>query len=158
MAEIDGYNTIIGKSDVEARIEEIEGSQGYDVVRNRNGEILETFHEEAEAEQYIEDEDFNPERVTVRRAELDEDEATELRGLKKLIEDVSVSSDWTLYNENYFDADWARDEARNQLPRGADFDSWPLSLIPWDEAAAEQRDALYPYEYTFDGVSFYGEE
>ena len=158
MTEINGYNTIIDKSEVEARIGELEDGCGYDVVRTRNDEVLSTFDNEDKAAQYIVDEDYNPERVVVRPAKLDDSDAEELRGLRRLISDVDEDSDWTLYNADYFDADWARNEARDKLPAGVDFDAWPLDMIDWDDAAGNQRDALYPYEYTFDGAAFYGED
>jgi hypothetical protein len=161
MADIDGYNTTIEKSDVENRIEELEGQRGYDVVRLRNDEVIEQFDDEDEARQYIEDEDYNPERVIARQRDLDDDDAEELRNLRKLIDDVGVSGDWTLYNESYFDSGWAQERAREALGlsyRADPFGDWPLSLIDWDDAAGDQRDAEYPYEYTFDGTSFYSED
>jgi hypothetical protein len=159
MAEIDGYNTTIEKSDVENRIDELEDSAGYDVIRLRNDNVLASFSDEDEAGQYIEDEDYNPERIVIRRQELDEDDARELRDLRRLIDAVDVSGDWTLYNDNFFDADWAKSEATDQLgvPRDAVYE-WPLDLVDWDDAARERRDALYEYAYLFDGTTFYGSE
>lgn len=158
MADIDGYTRVIYKSEVESRIEELEDSRGYDVVRVRNNDVLATFDDEDEAEQYIEDEDYNPERVVVRQQRLDEDDTRELRSLLQLIEDVNVSRSWTLYNESYFDTSWAQDEAAGALGGRPDFSSWPLSEIDWDAAADERRDAVYEYSYRFDGTTFYSED
>lgn len=162
MAEIDGYNTIIERSEVESRIEELEDSQGYEVVRLRNGQVIDRFDDEDEAAQFIEDEDYNPERVTVRREELDEDDAEELRSLRQLISDVGDSSgDWTLYNDSYFDRDWVRQRAAEALGisvYSGRFDEWPLDQIDWDSALNSQRDAEYPYAYEFCGTTFYCEE
>ena len=156
--EIDGYTSTIDRDEVVARIEEIDENQGFKVIRVRNGEVLETFDDEDEARQYIEDEEYDKTRVVVEEDELDEDDAEEKRKLQKLLDDVAVDSNWTIYNESYFDADWAQEEARDVLGRSADFDSWPLDRIDWDDAAIEQRDGRFEYEYTFDGTSFYGDE
>ena len=156
--EIDGYTSTIDRDEVVARIEEIDENQGFKVIRVRNGEVLETFDDEDEARQYIEDEEYDKTRVVVEEDELDEDDAEEKRKLQKLLDDVAVDSNWTLYNESYFNADWAQEEARDVLGRSANFDSWPLDRIDWDDAAIEQRDGRFEYEYTFDGTSFYGDE
>jgi hypothetical protein len=159
VAEIDQYNETIDSSEVNNRIDELEEGQGYEVVRLRNGDVLANYDDEDDARQYIQDEDYDPERVIVRERELDSDDADELFNLRKLRDAVGVSSGWTLYNESYFDQDWVRDQARSDLgSRYVDFDSWPLSLIDWDDAAASQRDSLYEYSYEFDGVTFYGDE
>ena len=159
---IDRYNTTIERDEVESRISELEEEEKkYDVVRLRNGEVLETFDDEDDAQQYIENEDYNPERVTVRRQELDSDDAEELSGLRELLDDVSnyQRGDWTIYNESYFSEEWARDEAASELGvLSYQLDNWPLSLIDWSDAATEQRDSRYPNEYRFDGRTFYGEE
>lgn len=161
MAEIDGYTSIIEKSEVESRIEELEDSLGYEVVRLRNGEVIKRFDDEDEATQFIEDEDYNPDRVTVQKESLDEDDAEELHNLQRLISDVGDSGNWTIYNESYFDSDWVRGRAADALGIGSysgKFDEWPLNLIDWDDAAADQRNEEYPYEYRFDDTTFYGEE
>jgi hypothetical protein len=158
---IDRYNTTIDRDEVEDRISELEEEKGYDVVRLRNDEVLKTFDDEDDARQYIEDEDYNPERVTVRQQELDSDDAEELSNLRELLNDVGnyQRGDWTIINEDYFSEAWARDEAASELGISSyQLDNWPLSLIDWSDAASEQRESRYPNEYTFDGQTFYGEE
>jgi hypothetical protein len=158
MAEISGDSTFIGSDDVDSRIEVLENEQDYKVVRLRNDDVLAIFDDEEDALQYITDEDYNPERVIVRQRKLDEDDAQELRNLTRLRESVGSGS-WTLYNENYFDVSWARDEAAGEL--GVSFsqlDDWPLNLVDWSDAANERRDYLYDYIYEFDGTTFYGSE
>jgi hypothetical protein len=151
---------MIDNDDVDSRIEELEEKEGYEVVRVRNDAVLATYSDPDDARLYIEDEDYDPERVIVRAVELDEDDAVELRQLRKLRDDVAVSSSWTLYNESYFDEEWTKGEARDQLGLSGyvDFDSWPLSLIDWDDATSERRDVLYEYSYSFDGTTFYSAE
>lgn len=160
MAEIDGYTEIIERDTVESRIEELNDSRLWQVVRLRTGDIIrDEFDSEDQADRYVESEDFNRERVSIRQAELDEDDSVELTNLARLIEDVGVSSSWTLYSENYFDQEWAKQEAVEELGvyRSA-IDEWPLSQIDWEEAKNERRDARYDYQYEFDGTAFYGDE
>jgi hypothetical protein len=154
---INSYDDIIEGSDVESRIDELEEARGYEVVRLRNDEVLDTFNDETEAESYIEDEDYNPERVIVRRQELDEDDAAELERLR-VLRDAVGGSEFTLYRDDYFDADWARDQAREQLPRSVDLDDWPFSQIDWSDAASARRDEQYEYSYLFDGTTYYSAE
>lgn len=154
---LDRYDETIDDDDVDNRIQELEDEQVYEVVRLRDDFVLESFDDETEAEEYIDKEDYNPERVIVRQVELDEDDAEELERLRNLREAVGVSS-YTLYNESYFTADWARDEAISQGIRRGLLDEWPLSQIDWEEAASQRRDDLYEYSYTFDDTTFYSAE
>ncbi len=158
--EIDSINTIIDENEVESRITEIEDSQAYEVIRLRNDEVLGTFNDQQDAEQYIQDEDYNPERVIVRQQQLNDDETRELSLLRALRDKVTaeLSSGWTLYNESYFDEDWAKSETREVLGSRVSTDAWPLSEIDWDDAAVARRDDYYPNEYTYDGVTFYARE
>jgi hypothetical protein len=160
MAEIDGYTEIIEKDTVESRIEELNDSRLWQVVRLRTGDIIrDEFDSEDQADRYVDEEDFNRERVSVRQAELDEDDSEELTNLARLVEDVGVDDSWTLYNESYFSEDWAKQEAVEELGvyRSA-VDEWPLSQIDWEEARDERRDGRYDYQYGFDGTTFYGSE
>lgn len=151
---IDRYNQIISNDDVENRISELEEGQEYDVVRLRNDEVLATFSERAEAEQYIEDEDYNPERVVVQQQELSEEDAGELSSLRALADEIGSSS-WTIYSNPYFTGEWAKGEAKEVLGRYTDTDDWPFTQIDWDEAASERRDSLYGNTVRFDGEYYY---
>lgn len=148
------YNQIISNDDVENRISELEEGQEYDVVRLRNDEVLATFIERAEAEQYIEDEDYNPERVVVQQQELSEEDAGELSSLRALADEIGSSS-WTIYSDPYFTGEWAKGEAKEVLGRYTDTDDWPFTQIDWDEAASERRDSLYGNTVRFDGEYYY---
>ena len=155
---IDRYNTTIDSDDVDNRIEELEAEQGFDVIRLRNDEVLETFDDRDDAEQFIEDEDYNPVKVVVRLRGLDDGDAEELQQLKDL-RDAVGAGDWTLYNEDYFDSSWAREEAMGRLNlRSYQLDEWPLDQIDWNEAADSLRDAQYDFTYSFDGQLFYGDQ
>ncbi len=160
MTDIDSNSSVIDGTEVRGRIEKLEESTGYDVVRIRTDEVIQdAFDSEDDASNYIDQEDYNRERVAVREAALDEDDQDELDKLRKLVDDVSVDSDWTLYNADYFDENWARDNAADTLnvPRYK-LDDWPLDQIDWDEAAVSLRDSRYDYSYEFDGTTFYGDE
>jgi hypothetical protein len=158
---IDRYDTTIDDGDVDSRIEDLESELGYEVVRVRNDEVLAEYDDEDEAEQYIQDEDYDTARVIVREKELDDDDRTELDNLRELRDDLGGESvTYTLYNESFFDDDWAREQASDELgiARGQ-VDEWPLSLLDWTgDVATERRDALYPNEVEYDGTTFYYDE
>lgn len=157
--EIDGYTTIIQSDNVRNRISDLEEDRPYDVIRLRDNGVIESFDVYYEAQSFIEDEDYNVTRVAVRMQELDDEDAEELSSLRSLVDQVAVSGDWTLYNESYFDVEWARDEAAEKLSVSRyTLDEWPLSQIDWDEAATELRDDRYNYTYGFDNTTFYGDE
>ena len=50
------------------------GKGAFEVYRARNGEVLNTLESRDAAERYIEDRDYNPERVKVRKLSDDESE------------------------------------------------------------------------------------
>ena len=120
----------------------------------RNDEVLASFSDRDNAEQYIEDEDYNPERVIVRQRELDEEDTSELSMLRALTDEIPSSS-WTIYSDSYFTEDWAKDQARDVLGRRTDTDEWPLDQIDWDDAASERRDTSYANTVEFDGQTYY---
>jgi hypothetical protein len=153
---IDQYDTTIDDTQVDNRIDELEGEIGYNVVRLRNGEVLATFGDEEDAEAYIRDEDYDRARVDVQEQELGEDDRWELDNLRELRDTLGISNSYTLYNESYFDADWAREQAQDELNVSSSvLDEWPLDQLDWDDAARERRDARYPEDIVFDGASFY---
>jgi hypothetical protein len=155
---IDRYDSTINDDEVDDRINDLEGEIGYDVVRVRNDEVLISYDNEDDARQYITNEDYDPERVIVREGELDEDDQAELDNLRSLRDSLGENATYTLYNEDYFTEEWAREEARDRLGRSVDLDDWPLSQIDWDEAADERRDDRYPNEIEFDNQTFYYDE
>jgi hypothetical protein len=156
---IDRYDNTIDSSDVANRIEELESEQEYEVIRVRNDEVLATYEYEDDAEQYIVDEDYDRVRVIVRQQQLDSDDSRELERLRVLVTEVEnyLSGPWTLYNEDFFDENWAQEQAKELLGVRYTGD-WPLNQVNWDDAARERRDSDYPNEFTFDGVTFYAEE
>jgi hypothetical protein len=164
---IDQYDEEITYSQVRDRIEDLSlavSDTDYEVVRVRNDEVLAEFNDEDEAREYIEDNDYNPERVIVRGSEPDEDYVEELDNLGTLDSDCGSTfglawsrGEVTLYRNDFFDADWARNEASSELGLDytADLNSWPLSLIDWDDAA-EQRLSNDYEEISFDSETYFG--
>jgi hypothetical protein len=162
---IDQYDDEITYRMVRERIEDLEESveTEYEVIRVRNDEVLGTFPDEEKADQYIEDNDYNPDRVIARETDADEEDVNELSDLGELDADCQrqFGSAWgennvTLYRDDYFDADWARNRASEEL--GISFgstDEWPLDLVDWQDAAELKRDADYTL-IDFDGAKFYG--
>jgi len=152
----DRNSVTIDMGAVEDRIEELNEQQAFTVVRVRNGEIIESnFGSREDAGQYILDEDYNPERVIVREEGLDEDSRLQLEKLTELCEAVG-SSVVTLYNDSYFDAEWAKAQFTGESGlRREQTNEWPLNLVDWSDAAVDRRELDYPYAYPFDGVTFY---
>jgi len=116
--KFDGDSTISSR-DVMERIAELEESVndlGYRVVRDSDGETIATFTDEDEAEAYIEDEDYDPAKVSVEPDEPDEDDAEELQELQEFERDCRNafgSYEWnsglTLRDGDSVDDDFARD-------------------------------------------------
>ena len=152
---INRYSNSIDSSEVSERIEELENDQEYEVVRLRNEETLASFSDRDDAEQYIEDEDYNPERVIVRQNGLDDDDTRELSNLRYLRANLGEDDGWTIYNEDYFDSDWARDQAVGEGFTRSALDEWPFDLIDWRDAADQRRDYYYENTVTFDDQVFY---
>lgn len=162
---IDQYDTEIDYSLVTERIEdlELETETTYTVVRDRNGEELAQFGDEDEAREFIDDNDYNPERVIVRESEPDPENVEELQKLEELNADCMTEfgrswrdGDVTLLRQDYFDADWAKGEAADLLNVSTDdLSSWPLDLVDWGEAA-DQRLSNEWTEISFDSETYYG--
>lgn len=162
---IDQYDTEIDYSLVAERIEdlELETETTYTVVRDRNGEELAQFGDEDDARQYIEDNDYNPERVIVRESEPERADVDELEMLGVLNSDCEsefgrawANGDVMLLRQDYFDADWAKGEAADLLNVSTDdLSSWPLDLVDWGEAA-DQRLSNEWTEISFDSETYYG--
>jgi hypothetical protein len=164
---IDQYNDTIDKSQVDERVTELEDERGYDVVRVRNDEVIETFTLEEDATDFINTEDYDPARVVVRQGQLDEADTDELARLRELDSEMDraygsgwLAGDTTLYSSGYFDAAWAQEQARDSLnlTRYVDLDNdFPFDYIDWDSVASSKRDNEYSY-VRFDGVNFYAED
>lgn len=99
------YYSIAGSSrldseEIVSRLEKLRAlkdEETFVVYRVRNGEEIESFDERSEAEEFISDEDYDPERVKVRAQaqELDSDDAEELEELERINADgESIFSDW----------------------------------------------------------------
>jgi hypothetical protein len=155
-------NTTINSSDVIARIEELEEETGieYEVYRTRNDEVIASFDVLNEAESYISEEDYNPDRVKVRETDKgDEEDRDELRSLRDFDSDgrsTFGTFTWqdgiTLINENGIGQEYARERAESENPR-VDWDTWPFNLIDWDYAATELTEGN---DYAdLSGVSYY---
>ena len=154
---INGYDTSISSDDVRERISELEDMKVYVVVRDRDNEELQSFSSEDEATDYIDTEDLNPSRFTVRE-DTDPDVESELSGLRQLDSDGSDEiDDWsygvTLIREDQINEDYARDRYEEIAPRGIDLSEPPFSFIDWDQYAdLLKEDARY---VRFDGENYY---
>lgn len=139
----------IDRDDVMAAIDEIASDAGtvWFVDRDRTDEeIGGPYDSYADAETFLEDEDYNPDRFTIREeSKLDEGQQAELDELKRFDEECeSDIPDWkygvTIYAEDSIDGDYARERFEELgLPRGVDLDSAPYSFIDWEEYAEELK-------------------
>jgi hypothetical protein len=162
---IDNTRQAISCQDVAERIAELEENRDYTVYRIRTGDVLQVAFETREAaNEYIDREDFNPERIGVRQAELNDYGRNELRSLEQLAENANrtFGAAWrensiTLYRYSYFTADWAREQAAVRIPglSLADLDKWPLSSLNWEQAAFGLRNEDYLRVF-FGDVDYYG--
>lgn len=122
------YYTIAGQGSLDSdeivsrlnELRELRDEKTFVVFRVRNGEEIEKFDDLDEAEQFISDEDYDPERVQVRAdaRELDDDEAEELEELEQIDDEGSgIFSDWgsiIVQRESEVDAeDYAREYIRD---------------------------------------------
>jgi hypothetical protein len=155
---ITNEDTEVTSTGVSARIGVLTAVSRYEVVRLRTGEVLFAGSSQEACRSFITDEDWNPERVVVRE-NLDEDTVAELGSLLALQESALArlgTRSWILREDDYFDASWARGLALPILGAGADLNAWPLSVIDWERAAFELRDASWT-PVPFDGLSYYGQ-
>jgi hypothetical protein len=152
-------SVLITSAAVNARIADLENLEGFEIVRNRDGEaVLTEAGSEQECTRYLDDEDLNPARFTIRHVMLGAELDRELRLLRDLASRAASElggSTWTLREEGFFTESWAQDEALEALGNRADLTAWPLNLIDWDGAAEELRDADWT-AISFDGAGFYG--
>lgn len=157
---IDRYDETIDDDDVDSRIAELDDDLEYEVVRLRNDEVLFTDADEDTCRTYIEDEDYNPDKVIVRRQELDPDDAEELSRLRDLKDEAEaeLGSTYFLARSSYFSESWARDEAAEVLGGRIDLDEWPFTEVDWSDAADARRDEQFSATFTYDGETYYGRE
>jgi hypothetical protein len=157
----------IESADILKRIAELEDAApaAFRLVRNRTrGQLTPVFPSMTAALAYLEEEDLNPERFTVKevKGELTGDDQKELDELRKLNDAGRAqfgSTPWItagvlLRRDEECDEDWARDQARAEL--GVSYvDDWPLSLIDWSEAARDLLEADY-LSVELDGTTYWG--
>lgn len=159
-APITAEDTTITSAALEARIAALSAGRECQVVRNRNGAVLFTGKDEGPCRKFIEDEDYDPERVTIRLASLGAEADLELSRLTALQADASArlkSADWTLFASQYFSTDVIERAIcqRLGLPADSDFEKWPLSVIDISEAGDVLLNEDYAY-VRFGTRSFYG--
>lgn len=161
MAEIDGYTDRIDQGMVTARIEELESSQGFKVIRVRTGETLFSCETKNEARKFISDEDYLDSAVEIDELELDSDDEAELRDLRDLDERcIGEVDDWesgmTLVRESQFDGDFVKSDLYDtgDIPRGVDFGSFPFDQIDFDDLVDDYLERNYE-SIDFDGSTYW---
>jgi hypothetical protein len=154
------FSAVIRSTEVRDRVTELEELDSrHEAVRARNGEVLFTSQDAEACTRYIDENDYDPDRVLVERRGLARREKAELDRLRDLEHRAGfqLGLPWVMYGAGYFSADWARARARDIPPlSGADFSAWPLSEIDWASAASARRDAAGYKVVMFDGGTFYG--
>lgn len=139
--KFDGDDTI-SSTDVMERIAELEeavNDLGYRVVRDSDGETIGTFPDEEEAEAFISEEDYDPDRVSVVEDEPDEGDVEELEELQEFERNCRStfgSYEWNsgivLRDDDTVDADFCEEYVREN------YGTWPNELngyINWDSYA-----------------------
>ena len=98
--EINIGDSFIDSEDVVSRLEKLRNKRDeltFIVYRVRNDETIETFDNKNEADEFVDEEDYDPERVKVRMTSkgLDDDDEEELSDLEIIDRDGSdIFSDW----------------------------------------------------------------
>lgn len=131
----------LDREDVTRLIDEIaqNAETRYIVVRNRNDEELSSFDIERDAETFIDDNDYNRERVTIRQ-DADADSVSDLTTLRAFDEEcLNDIPDWAYGSVVYrgINGDRARDFYDQLIPAGVDLNASPYQFINWDEVADE---------------------
>lgn len=147
------------RDEVTSRIDALNEDQEYEVYRVKNDEVLDTFDDEDEAREYIDDEDYDPDKVMVRGG-LDDDDRDELEALQSFDrEALSDVPEWrdgsTVYSADYIDESYAKERAVELAPRGVDFDEYPFNLIDWSEAADQLMSDAGGNYAVLSGTRFY---
>jgi hypothetical protein len=154
---LDESNVVI-RSMVLDRMAELRTSN-YQVKRVRNDEVLSTFEDNIAALAFIDDNDYNPERVIVVRNGPDGNSAEELEFLRDF--DRECRNDipgWEegsrVYKREFVDETFARNRATE---KGYDLNAWPYTAVNWDRAADDLKvEAVGRSRYaTLDSTRYY---
>lgn len=157
----------IESADVLKRIAELEDAApaAFRLVRNRSkGQLTPVFPSMTAALAYLDEEDLDPERFTVKEVigELTGDDQKELNQLRKLNDAGRLqfgSTPWItagvlLRRDEDCDDDWAQDQARAEL-NVPYVDVWPLDQIDWSAAATDLLESKY-LTVDFNGTTYWG--
>lgn len=149
------------QDEVEARIDELSEDSSVEVYRTKNDEVIETFSSETEAEAFIDDNDYDTDRVMTRSG-LGDDDREELKNLRAFNDECGRDvpgwrSGTVVYNENDTSDDAVRGLLQSEYGAGGriDFDEFPFSLIDLSEAFNSLLSNAGSSYGTLDGVSFY---
>jgi hypothetical protein len=114
---------------------------------------------------FIDDNDYDIAKVGVEviggegnladAEELEKLEALNQAGLTVFGSNQWITQSVRLYNGSFFDENWARNQAAEELPDPQNVDSWPYTLIDWDYAANERLSTDYR-RVEFDYTNYYG--
>lgn len=157
-------NATLTQREVERRIDELaeSGDTEFEVYRVKNDDVIRTFDDEDDANEFIDTEDYDTSRVSVRSSGgLDDDDQQELNDLREF--DAECGRDvpnWNygtvVYNEHETDSDTVKEIIKNKYGRpGVDFDEFPFNLIDFSEASDEIFSDAGSNYGTLNGVSFY---
>lgn len=158
MTKFDGDATI-SSQEVRDRIAELEESVenlGWRVIRRYDGETLGEFPDEEDAEAFITNEDYDPDKVEAVEDEPDEDYVTELSELREFLEDVrrtfSLGSrdEWALLNGDQVDSEYGE---KYYTDAYGELDDGLSSYVDWQAYADSLTDGR---EYVMlDGEYYY---
>lgn len=142
----DGDDTISSTA-VMARIRELESeveNREVIVIRDSDDEELGRFETVEDADSFVINEDYDPDKVTVAKEEEDEDVREELDELEEFERDVRGtfgSSEWnsgiTLRNGDSIDSDFARSYYRDNY---GGLEGGLESFVDWDSYADDLTD------------------
>lgn len=155
MSLIDSNTATIDRDAVTARIEELESEVTvWAVTRRKNGSVIETFRSEDDANEYIEEEDYDTDKVFAEETtETASDDYAELSALRAFDQDaLSSVDDWkygtTLLSAAQVDDDYAKKRAIDLgALRAYQLDEYPFSFIDWEAAAADLADGAESVNY-----------
>lgn len=149
------------QDEVEARIDELSEDSSVEVYRTKNDEVIETFSSETEAEAFIDDNDYDTDRVMTRSG-LGDDDRDELENLRAFNDECGRDvpgwrSGTVVYNENDTSNDAVRNLLQSKYGAGGrvDFEEFPFSLIDLGDAFDSLLSDAGSNYGTLNGVSFY---
>lgn len=155
MPLIDSFTAAIDRDSVTGRISDLESEVTvWAVTRRKNGTVIDTFSSEEDAADYIEEEDYDTDKVFAEETtDTDSDEYRELSALRAFDEEaLSAIDDWrfgtTLINAGQIDDDYARQRAIDTGSlRAYQLDEYPFNFIDWEAAAEDLADGAESVEY-----------